>query len=75
MISVVQKVNEKIETSPRKRKAAKGDRTNIDFGRLHGMLKRQAKHGNVWFYLMVRLLHKQAQLVDGIQVNLVSKKA
>ena len=35
------------------------------------MLNRHAKRGNLSFYLMVRLLHEQAQLVD-MQVRLVS---
>ena len=34
------------------------------------MLNRHAKRGNLSFYLMVRLLHEQAQLVD-MQVCLV----
>ena len=35
------------------------------------MLNRHAKHGNLSLYLMLRLLHEQAQLVD-MQVCLVS---
>jgi hypothetical protein len=35
------------------------------------MLNRHAKRGNLSLYLMVRLLHEQAQLVD-MQVRLVS---
>ena len=46
-------------------------RTNNDVEGWHGMLNRHAKHGNLSFYLMVRLLHEQAQLVD-MQVRLVS---
>lgn len=37
------------------------------------MLNRHAKRGNLSFYLMVRLLHEQAQLVE-MQVRLVSDK-
>ncbi len=35
------------------------------------MLNRHAKRGNVSFYLIMRLLHEQAQLVE-MQVRLVS---
>ncbi|XP_028418951.1 uncharacterized protein LOC114544551 [Dendronephthya gigantea] len=46
-------------------------RTNNDVEGWHGMLNRHAKRGNLTFYLMVRLLHEQAKLVD-MQVRLVS---
>jgi hypothetical protein len=48
-------------------------RTNNDVEGWHGMLNRHAKRGNLNFYLMVRLLHEQAQLVD-MQVRLVSEE-
>ena len=48
-------------------------RTNNDIEGWHGMLNRHAKRGNLAFYLMVRLLHEQAQLV-GIQVRMVSEE-
>ena len=48
-------------------------RTNNDVEGWHGMLNRHAKRGNLAFYLMVRLLHEQAQLV-GIQVRMVSEE-
>ena len=46
-------------------------RTNNDVEGWHGMLNRHAKRGNLSLYLMLRLLHEQAQLVD-MQVRLVS---
>lgn len=46
-------------------------RTNNDVEGWHGMLNRHAKRGNISFYLMVRLLHEQAQLVN-MQVRLVT---
>ena len=48
-------------------------RTNNDVEGWHGMLNRHAKRGNLSLYLMVRLLHEHAQLVD-MQVRLVSKE-
>ena len=48
-------------------------RTNNDVEGWHGMLNRHAKRGNLSLYLMVRLLHEQAQLVD-MQVRLVSEE-
>ena len=45
--------------------------TNNDVEGWHGMLKRHAKRGNLSFYLLVRLLHEQAQLVN-MQVRLVT---
>jgi hypothetical protein len=48
-------------------------RTNNDVEGWHGMLNRHAKRGNLSFYLMVRLLHEQAQLV-AMQVRLVSEE-
>ena len=47
-------------------------RTNNDVEGWYGMLKRHARRGNLSLYLMVRLLHEQAQLVH-MQVCLVSK--
>lgn len=47
-------------------------RTNNDCEGWHGMLNRHAKRGNLTFYLLVRLLHEQSQLVD-LQVRLVSE--
>ena len=46
-------------------------RTNNDVEGWHGMLNRHAKRGNLSFYLRVRLLHEQAQLVN-LQVRLVT---
>ena len=46
-------------------------RTNNDVKGWHGMLNRHAKRGNLSFYLLVRLLHEQAQLVN-MQVRLVT---
>lgn len=39
-------------------------RTNNDVEWWHGMHNRHAKGGNLSFYLLVRLLHKQAKLVQ-----------
>ena len=46
-------------------------RTNNDVEGWHSMLNKHAKRGNLTFYLLVRLLHEQAQLVE-MQVCLVS---
>ena len=48
-------------------------RTNNDVEGWHGMLNRHVKRGNLSLYLMVRLLHEQAQLVD-MQVRLVCEE-
>ena len=48
-------------------------RTNNDVEGWHGALNRHAGRGNLTFYLMVRLLMEQADLVN-IQVRLVSER-
>ena len=48
-------------------------RTNNDVEGWHGMLNRHAKCGCLSFYLMVRLLYEQTQMVD-MQVRLISEE-
>lgn len=47
-------------------------RTNNDCEGWHGMINRHAKRPNLTFYLMVKVLHEQSQLVD-LQVRLLSE--
>ncbi|XP_076068501.1 uncharacterized protein LOC143040952 [Oratosquilla oratoria] len=48
-------------------------RTNNDVEGWHGALNRHARRSNLSFYLLVKLLHEQSQLIN-IQIRLVSDK-
>ena len=48
-------------------------RTNNDLEGWHGMLNRHANKANLAFYVLVKLLEEQSQLVD-LTIRLVSEK-